>query len=113
MASFSKIVRFDEMRSIDFASIDVSYLPIGTPFDHIVRLFKIVNTSDSGVFISFDGSLDNDYIPANGFSLYDFTTNQFPGTEFTMSKGTVTYVKYDIAPTTGSVFVVCVYGKGE
>ncbi len=107
------VARFDALRSIAFGSITGSYLPIGTPFQHLVRIIKITNTTNTDMFISFDGTTDNDYVPAGGFVLYDITTNGYTGTEFVQQLFTQIYVKYNTAPASGSVFVTGVFGRGE
>jgi len=113
MSGFAKSVKFDTLRSIAFGSVTGSYLPIGTAFGHIVRLMKIVNNTNADMFISFDGTNDHDYIPATSFALYDLTTNGVTATEFVLKIGTQVYVKQNTAPTSGSVFITCVYAFGE
>lgn len=109
----SIIVSADALRSLGFGSIGMSYLPIGIPFDHPMRIIKIVNVTDTNMIISFDGVTDNDYVPAGGFTLYDLTTNQTESAGWFFRDGTQVYVKYATAPSLGSVFVVALYGKGE
>lgn len=113
MAGFSKVVRFDEIRSLAFGSISGTYAKLGTANLHLGRILKILNNTDADIFISFDGTTDNDFIPSKAFCLYDLTANLFPGTEYVLERGTQMWVKQSTAPTSGSVYATIVYGQGE
>jgi len=107
-----QIVRVDGIRSLAFGSISGMYAPVGTPFNHAMRLVKFVNTTNANLTVSFDASTDNDIIPAGGFALYDLTTNKtLPDTTFVFQASTQVYVKG--SPTSGSFYVVAVYGQGD
>lgn len=109
----SIVVAVDELRSLGFASVGASYLPLGIPFDHPMRILKIINTTNTDMIISFDGITNNDYVPAGGFSLYDLTTNETESAGWFFRIGTQVYVKYATAPASGSVLLIALYGKGE
>lgn len=109
----SIVVLADPIRSLAFASIGITYLPIGTPFQHPVRILKIVNTTSSDMLVSFDGTSDNDIVPMGGFTLYDLTTNHNETAGWFFKIGTQVYIKYLVAPTSGAVYVVALYGEGE
>lgn len=109
----STIVRADAMRSLGFASIGASYTKIGTNFSHQMRIIKFVNLTDATLIFSYDGVVDHEIIPAGGFSLYDYCTNQELNSGFFLSVGTATYVKRSGTPTTGSVYVCGYYGAGD
>ncbi len=109
----SIIVSVDELRSLAFGAIGATYLPLGIAFAHPMRIIKIINTTNTDMFISFDGTLDNDYVPAGSFILYDITTNQYNDAGWFFRTGTQVYVKYNTAPASGSVFLAAVYGRGE
>lgn len=108
----SIIVRFDSLRSLSSASISGTYQQVGTSFGHPMRLVKLVNNSNKDVTISFDGTNDNDIVPANGFALYDMTTNRSnAGGNFSFQVGTGVYVKGTAG--TGTFNIVAVFGRGE
>ncbi len=114
MAGFSQIVRFDALRSVAFGAITNAFLPIGTPFTHMNRIIKFSNTTDSDLFISYDGVTVNDIVAAGGFVLYDFTSNAVSSANtFVNSLSTQLYVRYGAAPTKGAIYVTCIYGQGE
>ena len=109
----SIIVSVDAYRSLAFGSISGSYAAIGTPFAHPMRIVKIINTCNTDMSISFDGTTDNDYIPAGSFSLYDLSTNEVEQAGWFFRTGTQVYVKQISAPASGSVIVISLYGQGE
>lgn len=108
----SIIVRFDSLRSLSSASVTGSYQAVGTSFAHPIRLVKMVNNSTQDVTVSFDGTTDNDFIPANSFALYDMTTNRSnAGGNFAFQIGTQVYIKGTAG--TGTFYITAVYGRGE
>lgn len=108
----SQVVRVDALRSLAAAGISATYAPVGSALNHPMRLFKILNTCNGDVTVSFDGVKDNDYVPAGSFVLYDCTTNKvLPDTTFVFQPGTQVFVKGTVA--TGNVYVVCIFGQGD
>jgi len=108
----SQVIRFDALRSLGFASISGTYAAVGGAFTHQVRLLKFVNLTDANLTVSFDGTTDNDIIPANGFALYDGTTNKVSSeATFVFQPGTQILVKG--SPTSGSFYVIALFGRGE
>ena len=107
--------RVDILRSLPFGSITTAYQPLGTSLGHNWRIWKITNTTDGDMFISFDGINDNLFVPANTFTLYDISTNsdQDSATALSMSVGTQYFVRYSAAPTKGSVNLEGIYQKGQ
>lgn len=96
---------YDVIRSIDSATFTGAYQAIGGPFTRNIRLFKIVNDSSVPVTISADGINDNDFIPANGFALYDITSDKVKDDGWFFSTGTQFYVKG--AAGVRRVYLVC------
>lgn len=105
---------FDTLRSIAFGDITGAYAPVGTPFDHTVRLIHITNNTDGDMIISTNGVTDHLFVPAHSFILLDLTTNhgQYDST-FVLSKETQFYVKESTASTSGSLYIAAVYGRGQ
>lgn len=112
-SAFSKIVRFDALRTLGYASTSSSFVALGAAFQHIMRIVKFVNNTDGDMIISFDGTTENEFVPAGGFVLYDLTSNRAVDDEFVMQIGTQIYVKQSTVPTKGDVYAVCIYGKGQ
>ena len=112
----ANIVRIDPVRSIAFTSITNAYLPVGTPFGHAMRVLHFINNTNGDMMVSFDGTTDNVPVLAEGFVLYDLTSDQDANESYRYEKGTQIYVKYLSAPTTpadGAFYLVAIYGKGE
>lgn len=104
-------VRFDAQRTLAFGSISGTYAALGGPTTHLMRILKIVNNTNGDMTISFDGTTDNDFVPANSFVLYDFEANSYSQYDFLLALNTQIYVKG--TATSGSVYAVMVYGKGQ
>lgn len=66
------------------------------------------------MLISFDGTTDNLIVPAGSFVLYDVTTNREEAiTYFVFAAGTQAFIKYVSAPSSGTIYLECLYGQGE
>ncbi len=111
--AISNVARFDAYRILAFGSLSGTFAALGSPLDHVTRILKLVNTTDTDVIVSFDGTTLNDYVPALGFVLYDISSNAGSDGQFSLQKGTQIYVRQVTAPTKGNVVAVCVYARGE
>jgi hypothetical protein len=114
----SNIVRFDSIRTAPIAGITGSYTALGGPFRHQMRVLHFINDTNGTYMISFDGINDNAVLLADGFSLYDLTSDQDANEHFRYEVGTQVFIKSLVAPTasagqTDSVYLVAIYGKGE
>ena|SRR6185436_19980657 len=99
------VVTPDTIRSIDSATFTGAYQAVGTALTRPIRLIKFVNDSSVPVTVSWDGLLDNDYIPANSFALYDMTSNEVKDDGWFIQIGTQFYVKG--AAGVRSFYIVC------
>ena len=106
-------VRYEPLRSLSFSDITGSFAAVGTPFANPVRILKVTNLTDEALVISFDGINDHDIVPANGFYLYDYTSNQSArGGLLEQPQGDQVYVVAAATlPTIGYVFVTVVYAS--
>ena len=114
----SNIAQFDAVRSQVIASITGSYTPLGTPFTHAMRILHFINDTNGTYMISFDGVTDNLPILADGFSLYDLTSDQDGNETFRYPKGTQVFIKYLVAPVVDAessnvFYLASLFGKGE
>jgi len=106
--------RFDAYRSLAFGSISGSFAAVGSALTHLGRILHLVNNTNADMIFSFDGTTNNVYLPAGSFALYDFQANAEPNTVFFSSIGTQIYVKQASgAPTSGAVYAMLVYGRGQ
>lgn len=110
------VVRFDAIKSVNFGSITNAYTPLSTPLSHLWRAICIVNATDAAMFISFNATDNNIFLPANSFRLYDVcantdTINNLNNLVFELN--TQIYIKYLTAPTSGAVYVEGIYARGQ
>lgn len=109
------VARADTLRTLAYTGISGTYATVGTPITKNWRTFKITNNTNGDLFISFDGTNNNLFIPANSFTLYDLSSNgpnsQQIG-EMVVSIGTQIYAKQSTAPTSGAVWVEAFYVQG-
>ncbi len=109
------VARADVLRSLAFGGISGTYATIGTPLTVNWRVFRITNNTNGDLFISFNGTDDNFFVPASSFVLYDLSANVAPVTEsdtFVLQIGTQFYAKQSTAPTSGSVYIEGLYARG-
>lgn len=92
--------------SIDSSALTSSYQPInpnGTSGS--CWTFDIINNSTSDIDVSFNGSTDHDFIPANSIKIIDIQTNSQPNNDINlMKKGQIVYVKGSAG--TGIIYLV-------
>jgi len=109
----SNIVRFSPIITVAFGDIPAAYANLGPAFAHAMRVLHFINDTDKDMMISFDGITDNIVVLANTFSLYDLTAQEDINEMFRYEKGSQLRFKYLEEPTSGSFYVISVYGKGE
>ena len=113
MAYGSRLVP-DTLRSLAFGGIGAAYTAVGSVFLHQMRLISIKNTTNQTLLITYDGTDDQDVIPAGVGIVYDLCTNRIGTMGGFLPVGTQISVKdTGVAPTSGSVYVTCFYGFGE
>ncbi len=108
------IVRVDAVRTLAFGGISGTYATVGTPIAFNWRMFRVTNNTNGDLFISFDGTTNNLFVPANGFVLYDLSTNADPSSQtdgFVLQVGTQFYAKQSTAPSSGAVYVEGLYAR--
>lgn len=106
----------DTLRTKAFGAITNAYTTLGTVLVHPLRIFKLTNTTDADLLISFDGTTDQLFLAAGSFTLYDLSTNAPPLSvtdNLLLPIGTQFYVKYNDVPTEGSLWLEGIYAKGE
>ena len=109
------IVAYPEtLRSVAYGSITNSYAALGSVLSAPARMFRIINATNGDMLISLDGTNNHFFLTAGSFVLYDLCANRVQqGTSFELVKGTQFYIKYSSAPSSGSVNIEVIYGRGE
>lgn len=107
-------VRYDPYRTLAFGAISGSYAVIGGVTTHLMRLVHFVNATNADMDFSFDGVTNNVFVPANSFALYDLQANSEANFDFFLALNTQIYVKQHAgAATSGAVYIIMIYGKGQ
>lgn len=110
---FSTRAVFDPIRELAFGSISGTYAAIGSALTVQGRVIKITNGTNVPLYISTNGVTDYDKIPANGFALYDLSTNKIRDDGLFIPVGTIFYAREDASsPTSGSIWITVIYGEG-
>jgi hypothetical protein len=106
--------RYEPLRSAAFGSITAMYTAVGFPFSNPVRILKVTNLTNKNILISLNGIDDHDIVAANGFFLYDYSSNKSSvGGLLEQPQGDRIYVKSETVslPTIGAVYVTIVYAS--
>jgi hypothetical protein len=109
MGSLSTALYPEPLRLINSATLAGSYLPVGTPFVHPIRLMKMTNNSNVDVTVSWDGVTDHEILVAGSFLLIDVSSNKEAALAFDISQNTQLYVRG--ASGAGNIYVSAYYGK--
>lgn len=111
MSSGGLLVRYENLRTLGFASVSGSYSGVGPAFQNPVRILKVTNTTNENLRVSFDGITDMDIVAANGYYVFDYTTNDARKVgDLVQAAGQRLYVKHEgVAPTLGTVYVTIIY----
>ena len=109
----AKKVKFDTLRSLDFASISAAYAAVGTALTNNPRIMCITNNTAGDMIFSTDdtNSAGQLFVKAGSFKLFDLTSNATKlDDSFEIAVGTVVYVKQVTAPTSGDVYIEYLHG---
>lgn len=104
--AYTQRLQYENIRSADTASA-TTYLLLGTPLAQASSLIKMVNLSNKNILVSIDGVNAVDICPANGFWLYDVTSDSPKSSDVFVDKGRQYSIKTtDGAAGTGLVYLV-------
>lgn len=108
------VLRVDAYKSLAFSSITASFVAVGSAVSENWRAFRVLNTCDTDMIISLDGTANNLYLPANSFVLWDISANADPenvNDNLLIGINTQFYAKYVSAPSSGAVIVEGIYAR--
>lgn len=104
---------FEPLRTLAFGGISGTYAAVGTPLAHMVRAFCITNNTQGDMIFSLDSSnsAGDMFIARGSYKLYDVQSNMNPRADdkYVLSIGEQFYVKQVTAPTSGNVYIECIY----
>lgn len=97
------------VQTVAYGSITGSYVAMGSAMPAPIRILKINNTTNADIYISFDGTTNNDVVVASSGMVLDITTNKSREDGAFISSGTIFYIKYVSAPSSGNVYLSAYY----
>ena len=89
------------------STYDGTYVVLGSALTSPAVILKIINNSDRDLDISTDGVTDHDFVPKNGFVLYDLRANHGRLDDLLFPLGTQFYIKGS-AGGSGNVYLVVI-----
>ncbi len=112
-ASSQSVTIFPEvLKSLASSSFSGSYVAVGTPLAFPARILKFTNNSNVDVTISWDGTNDHEFLPADSFLLIDISANRQISNIFGAAKGTQFYVNGASGiGNTGSFYISSYYAS--
>jgi hypothetical protein len=93
------------LRTLGFGSITTSYAAVGTKYEIPLRMVRIINNTNGDLFFTTNPAVDQFFLPAASFVLYDVAGNSGPNTQFRLQGDLQFYVKYSTAPNQKDVFI--------
>jgi hypothetical protein len=100
----------EPVQVVAYSSITGSFVSTGIAMKDPIRILKVNNTTDADVYISFDGTTNNDVIVAGSGMVVDLTANKGIESGIYLPIGTIFYLKYvSGAPTLGNVYISAYY----
>lgn len=105
--SYTGKITWEELRTLDSATLTGGMDPIGDPLLHPSYILKLVNNSNTLVTISIDGVTEVDVAPPNSFWLYDEGKVGLSSAIPAIPQGTQIFVSG--AAGVGSIYLVSQY----
>ncbi len=111
--AFGTRVFFEEVRELNFGDFGGTYVPIGVPLIHHIRLMALNNSTNHEIYISLDGINDHLRMAQNSFKLFDLSSNKVKDDGLFISSGTQVFIRYvSTIGTSGSVWIEVMYAEG-
>lgn len=106
-----QVVYAEELKTLANGSIGASYVSVGSAFAEACRIVTIINATDGDMLFSLDGSTDHLFLQARTSQLFNWNANRDRISNYwVMAPGTQIYVKQSTGPSSGAVYVECLYG---
>jgi len=102
---------FEPIKTIAFGAISATYATVGPVTGKEVRVFCITNNTQGDLFFTTDASIDQMFLAAKSYRLYDVQANMNTQKDdsYVLSVGTQFSVKQITAPISGAVYIECIY----
>ena len=102
-----------EVQAVAYSDLTDSFVAMGAAMPEPIRILKVNNTTDSDIYISFDGVTAHDVIVASTAMVIDVTTNKSIEQGMFLATGTIVYVEYVSSPTYGTVYLSAYYAASN
>ena len=104
-------VYFEAIKTLAFGGISGAYASVGAATTHPIRAFCISNNTMGDLYFTTNTSQDEMFLAAGSFRLYDLQSNINPqfDDKCVLPVGTQFSVKQISAPTSGSVYIECIF----
>lgn len=111
--AYSLLLQWDNLRLLNYAFMDTTYIGIGSALSNPVRIIALYNSTDQDLFISTDGINDKIIIPAQSQRIYDIAANKSTqGGCLFLAAGQRLYARYpDVEPTQGNIYFESAFGS--
>ena len=102
---------FDEIRTLDSASISTSYADVGSPLTENWRGICFTNDTKGNVYFTDNIAKDKIFVKAGSFKLWDIQANINPqfDDKYALPIGTQFSVKEITATVSGDVYIEGIY----
>lgn len=103
---------FETVKTLGFAGISAVYADVGSPTTHPIRAFCISNNTQGDMYFSIeDTAIDQLFVAAGNFKLFDVQSNINPqfDDKYVLPIGTQFSVKQITAPVDGAVYIECMF----
>lgn len=104
---------FNEIRSINFDSINGSYNVVGSALTDHARIVTFTNLTDAPMLFSLNGVDDQIVVNTDDYKTFNLSTNKIRDDGLFLPVGTFFYVKeVASAPTSGKVYIEVISAQG-
>lgn len=104
---------FESLRTLAFGGISATYAPVGIPLTQMVRAFCITNNTAGDLIFSLNPNdpAGNMFVAKGSYKLYDVQSNMNARQDdkYVLAINDQFYVKQITAPTSGAVYIECLY----
>jgi|GEM_PF-3736342 hypothetical protein len=98
------------VQTVAFGSVTSSFVAMGAAVPAALRVLKINNTTDSDIYISYDGVTQHDVAVAGSGFVVDITANKSVPEGLYLPEDTIVYIEYvSSAPTYGNIYLSAYY----
>lgn len=111
--AYTRSANFDIVKELAAGSIGAGYTAIGTQLYYASRVLILANLTNADVMLSDNGADDKLPLAAGDKFVVDLTANNAANDPWFYPAKRIWHVKRIGTPTTGSVYVISLYGRTD